>query len=213
MVLARYHKKRPFESIKALREYHVRKVVLALDEQESSGEKKARMIAEELAEELKTAWNVEIVEIDKKDAIGAASRLVSLIKREDKDAILNVSGSLRTFAVAAYLAARVTGSRIIASTPRYGEYDNEAGIISATDNGVESLDDPVFRLNLGIRKVSKEFRREMSRLSHHLAKLEAAGFIRRKKVGRNVKIGPTSLGKIVAGVLACQISSSRTSGS
>lgn len=232
IVFVGHHKKRLLESIRALREYPVRKVVLAVGEQQSSGEKKARKIAEELAEELKTVWDIEIVEIDKKDVMRAASQLVSLIKREGENVILNISGSLRTFAVAAYIAACVTGSKIITSIPRYDENDNEVGIeeiveipilpvefpgkeqleiISAMDSGVESLDDLVFRLNSGIKKGSKEFRSERSRLSHHLAKLEAAGFIRRKKVGRNVKIEPTSLGKIVAGVLACQISSSRTS--
>jgi len=236
IVFVGHHKKRLLESIRALREYPVRKVVLAVGQQGSSGERKARKIAEELAEELKTVWDIEIVEIDKKDVMRAASQLVSLIKRESErgEVILNISGSLRTFAVAAYIAACVTGSRIITSIPRYDENDNEVGIeeiveipvlpvdfpgkeqleiISAMDSGVESLDDLVFRLNPDIKKGSKEFRSERSRLSHHLAKLEEAGFVRRKKVGRNVRIEPTSLGRIVAGVLACQISSSRTSGS
>ncbi|AIG98452.1 Bacterial regulatory protein, arsR family [Archaeoglobus fulgidus DSM 8774] len=233
IVFVGHHKKRLLESIRALREYPVRKVVLAVGQQGSSGERKARKIAEELAEELKTVWDIEIVEIDKKDVMRAASQLVSLIKRESErgEVILNISGSLRTFAVAAYIAACVTGSRIITSIPRYDENDNEVGIeeiveipvlpvdfpgkeqleiISAMDSGVESLDDLVFRLNPDIKKGSKEFRSERSRLSHHLAKLEEAGFVRRKKVGRNVRIEPTSLGRIVAGVLACQISSSHT---
>ncbi|RLI78115.1 transcriptional regulator, partial [Archaeoglobales archaeon] len=62
IVFVGHHKKRLLESIRALREYPVRKVVLAVGEQESSGEKKARKIAEELAEELKTVWDIEIVE-------------------------------------------------------------------------------------------------------------------------------------------------------
>ena len=235
IVFVGHHKKRLLESIRALRVYPVHKVVLAVGQQESSGEKKARKIAEELAEELKTVWDVEIVEVDKKDVMRAASQLVSLIKRRGEgEVILNISGSLRTFAVAAYIAACVTGSKIITSIPRYDEDDNEVGIeeiveipllpidfpgkeqleiISAMDSGVDSLDDLVFRLNPDIKKGSKEFRSERSRLSHHIAKLEGAGFVRRRKVGRNVRIEPTNLGRIVAGVLACQISSSRTSGS
>jgi len=236
IVFVGHHKERLLESIRALREHPVRKVVLAVGQQESSGERKARKIAEELAEELKTVWDVEIVEVDKKDVMRAASQLVSLIRREGEggEVILNISGSLRTFAVAAYIAACVTGSRIITSIPRYDENDNEVGIeeiveipvlpvdfpgkeqleiISVMDQGVESLDELVFKLNPDIKKGSKEFRSERSRLSHHIAKLEEAGFVRRKKVGRNVRIEPTGLGRIVAGVLACQISSSRTSGS
>ena len=226
IVFVGHHKTRLLESIRALREYPVRKIILAVGEQDSSGERKARKIAEELAKELKTVWDTEIVEIDKKNIIRATSQLVSLIKREGEDVILNVSGFLRTFAIAAYIAACITGSRIITSIPRYDENDNEVGveeiielpilpidfpgkeqveIISAINGGINSLDELVFRLNPGIKKGSREFKSERSRLSHHISKLEKAGFVRREKVGRNVRIELTSLGRIIAGVLTCQI--------
>jgi len=232
IVFVGHHKTRLLESIRALREYPVRKIILAVGEQDSSGERKARKIAEELAKELKTVWDTEIVEIDKKNIIRATSQLVSLIKREGEDVILNVSGSLRTFAIAAYIAACITGSRIITSIPRYDENDNEVGveeiielpilpidfpgkeqieIISAINGGINSLDELVFRLNPGIKKGSREFKSERSRLSHHISKLEKAGFVRREKVGRNVRIELTSLGSIIAGVLTCQIFSNHIS--
>jgi len=234
IVFVGHHKERLIESIRALREYPVTKIILAVGQQDSSGEKKARKIAEELKNELKTVFDVEIVEIDKKNVMNAALQLVELINAEkDKgnEIILNVSGSLRTFAIAAYIAGCVTGSKIITSIPRYDENENEVGIeeivevpilpvnfpgkeqleiMSAVNSGVESLDDLVFKLNPGIKKDSKEFKSERSRLSHHLAKLEEAGFVRREKIGRNVRIEPTGLGKIVMGVFTCQASSSRT---
>ena len=224
IVFVGHHKEKLLDSIKALRDYPVRKIVLAIGKQESSGERKARKIAEELAQELGSVWDVEVVEVDKKDVMKAALQLVSLIKREGK-VILNISGSLRTFAIAAYIAACITNSRIITSIPKYDESDREIGIeeiveipvlpvefpgkeqmeiMNAVDDGVNSLDELVLKLNPELRKGSKEFKRERSRVSHHLAKLEEAGFVKREKMGRNVRVEPTLLGKIVVGVMACQ---------
>ena len=224
IVFVGHHKEKLLDSIKALRDYPVRKIVLAIGKQESSGERKARKIAEELAQELGSVWDVEVVEVDKKDVMKAALQLVSLIKREGK-VILNISGSLRTFAIAAYIAACITNSRIITSIPKYDESDREIGIeeiveipvlpvefpgkeqmeiMNAVDDGVNSLDELVLELNPELEKGSKEFKRERSRVSHHLAKLEEAGFVKREKIGRNVRVEPTLLGKIVVGVMACQ---------
>jgi len=224
IVFVGHHKEKLLDSIKALRDYPVRKIVLAIGKQESSGERKARKIAEELAQELGSVWDVEVVEVDKKDVMKAALQLVSLIKREGK-VILNISGSLRTFAIAAYIAACITNSRIITSIPKYDESDREIGIeeiveipvlpvefpgkeqmeiMNAVDDGVNSLDELVLKLNPELEKGSKEFKRERSRVSHHLAKLEEAGFVKREKIGRNVRVEPTLLGKIVVGVMTCQ---------
>jgi len=229
IVFVGHTKERLIESIKALWDHPAKKVVLVVGQQKSSGESKARKIAEELKKELETVYDVDIVEIDKKNVINAASQLVELIKSEKKrgnDVILNVSGSLRTFAIAAYIAACVTGERIITSIPRYrGDVEvgieeiveipilpidfpseEQLGILSSIGEGVNSLDELVFRLNPGVKKDSREFRAERSRLSHHLSKLEKSGLISRKKAGRNVRIEPTGLGKIVMEALGCQSS-------
>lgn len=218
IVFVGHHKERLLESIRVLRKYPVSKVILAVGEQESTGERMARKIAEEMAEELSTVWDVEIVEIDKKNTIRAASQLVRIIEGEKKkgeNVILNISGSLRTFSVAAYIAACITNSRIISSIPKYNERDEEAGIeeivdipvlpvdfpgkeqveiITAIKDRVDSLDELVFRLNPDIKKGSQEFMSERSRISHHLSKLEKLGFVRRNKKGKNVKIEVTGLG-------------------
>jgi len=229
IVFVGHTKKRLIDSIKALRDHPARKVILVVGQQKSSGEGKARKIAEELKKELETVYEVDIVEIDKKNVINAASQLVELIKSEKKrgnDVILNVSGSLRTFAIAAYIAACMTGGRVITSIPRY-RGDAEVGIeeiveipilpidfpseeqldvLSSIGEGVSSLDELVSRLNPGVKKDSRKFRTERSRLWHHISKLERSGLISRKKVGRRVRIEPTGLGKIVMEALGCQSS-------
>jgi len=218
IVFVGHTKERLVESIRALRELPVTKIVLAVGKPDTSGERVAKRIAEELKNELKAVFEVEIVEVDKRDVMGAVIELVELIEKEKEKGnyvILNVSGSLRTFAIAAYIAACITASRIFSSIPRYDEEENEVGIeeiveipvlpvefpgkeqleiISAIDGGVSSLDELVLRLRPGIEKGLKEFRSERSRLSHHIAKLEKAGFVRRKKAGRQVRIELTELG-------------------
>jgi CRISPR-associated protein Csa3 len=219
-----HHKERLIESIKTIREYPVSRIILAVGQQDSSGEKKARKIAEELKNELKTVFDVEITEIDKKNVMRAALQIADLInaeKNRGNSIILNVSGSLRTFAIAAYIAACVTNSKVISSIPRYDKEDNEVGIeeiveipvlpidfpgkeqleiISAINDGIESLDELVLKLNPDIKRNTKEFRSERSRLSHHIAKLEETGLVTRQKVGRNVRIMLTELGKIVKNI-------------
>ncbi len=217
IVFVGHHKNRLLESIRALREYPVSKVILAVGEQRSKGEEIARKVAQEIESEIKVVWDVETTEMDKKDTIKAASQLVQLINAQKEDVILNVSGSLRTFSIAAYIAASVTGSRVISSIPQYDENDVEVGIEEVVEvpilpvhlpgkeqmeiinaiNGEKTLDELVFKLNPDIKKDTQEFKSERSRISHHIAKLEDVGFVKRRKEGRNVKIVNTELGAII----------------
>ncbi len=221
IVFVGHHKERLVESIRALRELPTTKVILAIGEEELPGESKVRKIAEEIRKEIETVWDVEIRRINKRNVIKAASQLIEIIrneKQQGREVVINASGSLRTLAIAGYIAACVTSSRIFTSIPRYNEKEEEVGIeeiievptlpvdfpgeeqmeiISSIGDGVESLDELILRLNPGISKGSSEFRRERSRLSHHLAKLEDAGLVRKEKRGRNVRIVLTPLGRFL----------------
>lgn len=223
-VFVGHHKERLLESIRALRTLPVEKIVLFVGDRDLPGEDKVRKVAEDLKKELKVIWDVEIAEIDKKNVIRAVTQLISAInceKREGKDVVINASGSLRTLAIAGYIAACVTRSRIFTSIPKYDEKGEEVGIeeiieiptlpidfpseelmeiVEAINGGVDSLDELVFRLNPNIKKGSEEFQKERSRISHHLSKLERLGLIKKDKFGRNVKIRLTPLGRFLAGV-------------
>lgn len=223
-VFVGHHKERLLESIKALRTLPVEKIVLFVGEGDLPGEDKVRKVAEELKRELEIIWDVEIAEIDKKNVIRAVTQLISAInheKREGREVVINASGSLRTLAIAGYIASCVTRSRIFTSIPTYDEIGEEIGIeeiieipllpidfpseeqmeiVKAIDGCVSSLDELVLRLNPSIEKGSEEFQRERSRISHHLSKLERSGLIRKAKLGRNVRIELTPLGRFLAGV-------------
>ncbi len=232
LVFVGHHKERLLESIRALRELPVTKIILFVGEEELPGERKARDVAEELKKELEVVWDVEIARVDKRNAIRAAMQLIEIIgaeKADRREVIINASGSLRSLAIAGYIAACVTGSRIFTSIPRYNEKEEEIGveevieiptlpidfptreqieILAAIDGGVGALDELIARLNPGIDRGSEEFFKERSRLSHHIAKLESIGAVRKVKVGRNVRIELTPLGVfLVKGVAPCQISS------
>jgi CRISPR-associated protein Csa3 len=215
-------KDRLIESIRALREEPVGKIILMVGEQELPAEPAVRRLAGELKRELETVYDVEIDRIDKKNTLKAVKQLVELIKREKNrgnDVLLNASGSLRNVSIAAYISACITGSKIITSIPKYDENENEIGIeeileiplvpivfppkeqmeiIHAINGGVDSLDELILRLNPGISKGDEKFIKERSRISHHLAKLEDMGFVKREKVGRNVRIERTEIAEIVA---------------
>lgn len=223
-VFVGHHKERLLESIRALRTLPVEKIVLFVGDRDLPGEDKVRKVAEDLKKELEVIWDVEIAEINKKDVIRAVTQLISAInreKREGKEVVINASGSLRTLAIAGYIAACVTRSRIFTSIPKYDEKGEEVGIeeiieiptlptdfpseelmeiVEAINGGVDSLDELVFRLNPNIKKGSEEFQKERSRISHHLSKLERLGLIKKDKFGRNVKIKLTPLGRFLAGV-------------
>jgi len=219
-----YNKESLIESLRTLKEYPTDNVILIVGER--NGENIPKKIAKEVMENELKLWNVEIVEIDKENIVNATFQLIRIIEnmQSKEDTILNISGSLRTFAVAAYMAACITGSRLISSIPQYGDKGDEIGvkgfveipvlpvdfptdeqieIISAIGDGVDSLDELVSRLLPSKRgggyitryKVPKL---ERSRVSHHLSKIEARGLIRKTKVGRNVRIELTAIGRMFA---------------
>jgi CRISPR-associated protein Csa3 len=136
LVFIGHTKERIIESIRSVRPYSVGKIILVVGEQESTGEQKARGIAEELTLDLATFFDVETMQIDKKDVMRAARQITDRIRKEQaagNDLLLNMSGSLRTFSIAAYIAGCITGSKMITAIPLYNSDDEEIGIEDVID--------------------------------------------------------------------------------
>src|SRR5512139_3146086 len=113
LVFIGHTKERIIESIRSVRSFSIDKIILVVGEQESTGEQKARGIAEELTLDMATFFDVETIRSDKKDVIRAAQQITSIIRREKatkRDVLLNMSGSLRTFSIAGYIAGCITES-------------------------------------------------------------------------------------------------------
>jgi len=136
LVFIGHTKERIIESIRSVRPFSIDKIILVVGEQESTGEQKARGIAEELTLDLATFFDVETIRIDKKDVMRAAQQITGIIRNEQasgRDVLLNMSASLRTFSIAAYIAGCITRSKMISAIPKYDKDDTEIGIEDIVD--------------------------------------------------------------------------------
>lgn len=214
------------DSISMLSDYPMGRIILVVGEQQSSGEGKSRALAEEMMHDLEKTFEVEIAYVDKKDITRGSVQIVELIRYEKErgnNVVVNISGSLRTFAVAGYIAGSITGCDIIASIPEYSESGEEIGveeiieiptlpvcflrdeqmkIVIAIEKGVNSLDELIMRLKPSIIKYSDEFYKERSRVSHHLKVLEDSGFVVKKRNGRQISVKLSELGNMMSMICA-----------
>jgi CRISPR-associated protein Csa3 len=136
LVFVGHTKERIIESIRSSRKFSIEKIILITGEQGSTGETKSRKIAEELKNDLTPVFDVGIMHIDKKDIMRAAGQLTKIIRDENgqgREVLINMSGSLRTFSVAAYICGCITRSRMITAIPKYDKNDNEIGIEDLID--------------------------------------------------------------------------------
>ncbi|MDI9633588.1 MAG: DUF6293 family protein [Methanolinea sp.] len=226
IVFVGHHKERLMESIRSLRKYPVERVILVLGEDDTSGERISRNVASRVKAELAPLYAVSMATVDKRDVVRAASQLVDMIlkeKRAGARCILNMSGSLRTFAIAAYIAGCITGSPMITSIPRYDEEDREVGVeeiielpripvqfprkdqaevLAAIAGGSETFEEVVARVNPRAGESAEEMARERSRVSHHVKRIEELGLVTREKAGKQVVLSLSPLGRLFAKVCA-----------
>lgn len=97
-------------------------ILLVLGEQNLPGEETAQMVAEEIKNDLGHLFKIEIFHVDKVEVIRAAGQIIDLIYQEKLHGnriVLNASGSLRTFAIAAYIAGCLTQVRIFTAISDY----------------------------------------------------------------------------------------------
>ena len=222
VVFVGHHKDRLMDSIRMLSGYPMGRIILVVGEQHSSGEGKSRVLAEEMKRELEPSYEVQIVHVDKKDITRGSVQIVRFIRSEKdlgNNVVINISGSLRTFAIAGYIAGSIAGCKIVASIPEYSESGDEIGveelveiprlpvcflreeqmkIVKSVKDGVESLDELINRLDPSIVKYSDEFYKERSRVSHHLKILEDSGFVLKKRNGRQISIRLSELGNMMS---------------
>lgn len=224
IIFVGHHRERLMESIRRLRKYPVDKVILILGSDDTTGERISRNIAARVKADLSPVYSVSIATLDKRDVIRAASQIVDLILKEKNAGsrcILNMSGSLRTFAIAAYIAGCITDSPMITSIPRYDEDNREVGVeeiielpkipvqfprkdqaelLEAIARGNGTFEDVVTRINPRAGESAEEMARERSRLSHHLKRVEDLGLVTKEKAGKQVVLSLSPFGRIFAKV-------------
>jgi CRISPR-associated protein Csa3 len=221
VVFVGHHKERLMESIAGFRKFPIHRVTLVIGDDDSTGERISKKVANSVRKDLARLFEVSIVRVDKRDIMKAASQVVDLVEKEREsgyECILNMSGSLRTFAIAAYIAGCLTQCPMITSIPRYDDEDREVGVeeiielppvpvhfpkkdqaelLDAIAESSGYLEDLIVELSPEVKDMPDEFARERSRLAHHLKKIEEMGFVTREKIGKNVMFTLSPLGKII----------------
>lgn len=224
VIFVGHHKERLIESITKYNKYPINHIILVLGEDDTTGERISRKVAANAKADLSHVFPVSIVHIDKRNILNAASQIIDLIINEQRAGsrcILNVSGSLRTYAIAAYIAGCITQSTMITSIPRYDDEDREVGVeeiielpnipiqllrkdqaelLDAISRGTGSFEDLIVHMNPGVKDAPKELTRERNRLAHHLKIIEEMGFVTKERAGKKVMFSLSPLGRIFAKV-------------
>jgi CRISPR-associated protein Csa3 len=220
IVFVGHHKERLMESITRYRKHPVHRVILVTGDDDSTGERISRKVAGKVYRELSPAFEMSIVRVDKRDVMHAASQIVDLILADQamgNTCILNISGSLRTYAIAAYIAGCLTRAELITSIPRYDSQDQEVGIeeiielplipvqyprkdqaqlLEAIKSSSGYFEELIPQVSPATPAGASDFSRERSRLTHHLKKIDEMGLIVKEKSGKNVSFQLSPLGEI-----------------
>jgi len=220
VVFVGHHRERLLESIRTYRKYPIDRVILVTGDDDTSGERISRAVAMKVKADLSRLFEVTITKVDKRNIMNAASQVIDIVQKErarGNECILNMSGSLRTYAIAAYIAGCILKCPMITSIPRYDEEDQEVGIeeiielpvipvqfprkdqvdlLEAIARGGGYLEELVIALCPGAKESPGHLAKERSRLSHHLKKIEEMGFVTREKVGKQVVFSLSPLGRL-----------------
>ena len=204
--------------LESLQYYPVSKVVLVLgNKPELDTEQKAREVAKEIKKDLGVTQSEEIY-VDLEDISSAALQITGKITKEQKNGAevkVNLSGSIRTIGIAAYLAALTTRSEAYIGIPSYQdgkvrgissvvkvplpplkELSKEKTSILKTLDKELTLEELTAKLNPKIKRGNKKYLHAKSLLSYHIKDLKKDGFIETKKEGKTLKIKTTTMGGI-----------------
>jgi len=205
--------------LESLRHYPLSRVILLLgDNPKLEPEQKARTIAKQLKDDLGSIPSEEFY-VDTDDIPKAALAIAERMKQEKEagnEVMVNLSGSLRSIGLAAYMAAlavqvkayiglpkyegdKITGVRQVINAPLFPLKplsSEKVKILRIIRKAEQKMEDLILKTNPKLKKSSQDYLNERSRLSHHLKDLKEDGFIETEKKGKNITIRLTPLGKI-----------------
>ncbi len=181
-----------------------------------------KSVAEKLKDVLKVLIDVEMIEVNQYEVFESMLKVLEAIREDLKagnDVYINITEAPKTLTISAYIAAQVSGSKLYTAMPKYEE-GKEVGIervieipvppmkkvsedkleilkvIEANGGEVESIN-KLIELLEGRTTDHKKYMAQRARMSYHLRGLEEDGLVETKRVGKNVKISLTVLGKAV----------------
>ncbi|RUM35125.1 MAG: hypothetical protein DSY33_00250 [Archaeoglobus sp.] len=216
------NKERLLESIRKSG-YPIQKVYLVLGRDVDLDWEAVKNSAAEIERTLNVLVEVEKIDIEKMSVYAAALDMLKTIKREideGSDVLINTTDASRTFCLASYVAAQLSGSKLYMAIPKI-EDGKEVGIerieeiaippvkktsddkiliiktIQEQGGEVESIN-KLIELLEGKTDDQKRYMAQRARMSYHLKGLEEDGLVEMKREGKNVKIRLTELGQAFA---------------
>lgn len=211
--------------IESMKNYPFHRVYLVLGREETEAELRARKLADEIEEDISGIAEVLRIKVSFDDIYSSSAEIIKIIKREKKlgnEVMLNISGSMRSLAIACYLAASLCGVKAYIGLPEY-HGDAVVGISRVVEvplfpirevNGekleilkilferkqLSSIDELISILKPEIFKKSRarDYLKERSRISYHLKELEKGKFIKSEKKGKRKVLELTELGYLYA---------------
>lgn len=202
--------------IASLKQFPVHKIVLMIHAGDHEDERV--MTAVKDIEHAFKGFDVMTFLIEREAVLYSSLQILSLIEKEVKAGStvkINISGGMRNVGIAAYIASLVSGIPIYSDIPGYkdGTYylegildiplipikelaKEQMVLLEKLGDGVDSVDELISRLKPELEKGTVDFGNERSRLSHHIRKLSADGFIETQKNSKNLVIEKSKLGEI-----------------
>lgn len=203
--------------IESLRRHPLNRIIFIVgNKPKRDSEKKAQLIVKKVKDAL-GSLSYDELPVDPEDVFSAAIAISQKINEEPEssEVMVNLSGSLRTIGIAAYIAALMTKSKAYVGVPDYKDdkpvgireivnlplipvnelSEGKQNILKVVGESEKSLDEIVESLNPKLKVGSQEYMSEKSRISHHLKDLKE-NIIDTDKDGRNLKIKLTELGKL-----------------
>lgn len=212
--------------IESMKNYPFHRVYLVLGKEKTTTELWARKLADEIAGDVAGVAEVLRIETSFDDIYSSAADIIRIIKKEKEagnEVMLNISGSMRSVAIACYLAASLCDVRAYIGLPAYDSSGNVVGITKVVEvpnfpirelNGekleilkilfekkqLSSIDELISILKPEIFKArgSRDYLKERSRISYHLKELEKGNFIKTEKKGKRKVLELTELGYLYA---------------
>ncbi len=203
------------------------KVILVVgDNPGDKEEDNARKTAQELIGKLGEI-DSEIIEVPSMDVYAAAdiiSRKIVAEKKDGNTVLANLSGSLRTIGIAAYVAATLCGVESYIGMPSYKDekiagarsvvdvpclpiknlFEDKQKILSQITEEGRSMVELITSLNPDLSREDPKYNSERSRISHHIKDLKGDSLVDSEKDGKEVRIKLTELGKIYSNCMgAC----------
>jgi DNA-binding transcriptional ArsR family regulator len=184
--------------------YPIHKAYLIYDKETSKG------AVEEVKKTLSSLVEVEVVKIEENGVYKAVEEILKTVRKEmdsGNTVLFNITDSDRLMCLASFISAQISeskiymkladGAREIQTPPIKKVNDDKLEILRALDGEGGKVDsiNRLIELVEGKLEEQKKYMAQRARMSYHLNGLEEDGLVVTERIGKNLRIYLTELGK------------------